>query len=177
MIAQVAQKFYYHTGEVTQMSEIKGLELATYCGLYCDACAIKNGQIRDTATALQGMLNAYDYAQWAPMVAQFFPATKHYPEFDGVLEWLTTQDCPGCLQGGGNPECAIRICAQEKGLAGCWECSQDRCEKLKEIDQGYVGAAENRKRIREMGLEAWLEEQASKVEDGFSYLDVRNPNQ
>jgi hypothetical protein len=37
--------------------------------------------------------------------------------------------------------------------------------------------AENRKRIREIGLEAWLEEQTSKVEDGFSYLDVRNADQ
>ena len=59
-MAYVVQEFYYHAGEVTQMSELKGLELATYCGLYCDACAIKNGQIRDTATALQGMLNASD---------------------------------------------------------------------------------------------------------------------
>ena len=159
------------------MSELKGLELATYCGLYCDACAIKNGQIRDAAKALQGMLSAYEYAQWAPMMAQFFPATKHYPEFDGVLEWLMTQDCPGCLQGGGNPECAIRICAKEKDLAGCWECSEEACEKTKEIDQGYPGVVENRKRIRQIGLEAWLAEQAARVEDGFSYLDVRNADQ
>ncbi len=31
------------------MSQLKELELATYCGLYCDACAIKNGQIRDAS--------------------------------------------------------------------------------------------------------------------------------
>ena len=60
LVTYATQRFYYHTGEVTQMSELKGLELATYCGLYCNACAIKNGQIRDAATALQGMLNACD---------------------------------------------------------------------------------------------------------------------
>ncbi len=147
------------------MSDLKGLELATYCGLYCDACAIKNGQIRNAATAFQGMLNAYDYPEGALTAADFFPAAKYYPEFDGVLEWLTTQDCPGCLQGGVNPECAIRICAREKGLAGCWKCSQD------------VGAAENRKGIRQMDLETWLAEQAAKVEDGFSYLDIRHARQ
>ena len=155
------------------MGKIEGAELAAYCGLYCGACAIKNGQIRNTAQALQGMLKAYGYADWAPMVAEFVPATKHYPEFDGVLEWLTAQDCGGCLAGGGNPACAIRICAREKDLAGCWECTEVTCEKLQEIDQGYPGALENREHIREAGLEAWLAEMAAKVEAGFSYLDVR----
>ena len=151
------------------MGDIEGAELAGYCGLYCGACAIKNGQIRDMAKALQGMLKAYGYADWAPMVAEFVPATRHYPEFEGVLEWLTAQDCEGCLTGGGNPQCAIRICAREKGLAGCWECTEVTCEKLQGIDQG---ASENRQHIREVGLEAWLAEQAATVEAGFSYLDV-----
>lgn len=154
------------------MGAVEGAELACYCGLYCGACAIKNGQIRDTAGALQRMLNAYSYAQWAPTLAEFVPATKHYPEFDGVLKWLTTQDCAGCPDGGGNPACAIRICAREKGLAGCWACDEEPCEKLGEIDGGYPGAAENRQRIREIGLEAWLAEQRAEVEAGFSYLDM-----
>ena len=119
------------------MGEIKAAELAAYCGLYCGACSIENGQIRNAAKELQGMLKAYGYPQWAPTLAEFVPATKHYPEFDGVLEWLTTQECGGCLAGGGNPQCAIRICAKEKGFAGCWECTEVTCEKLQGIDQGY----------------------------------------
>jgi hypothetical protein len=154
------------------MSSVEGAELTAYCGLYCGACAIQNGQIRDGARALQGMLKAYSYADWAPMVAEFVPATKHYPEFEGVLEWLTTQDCPGCMGGGGNPECAIRLCAKERGLAGCWECSEDPCEKLQEIDQGYPAARESRQKIRDMGLKAWLAEQVAQVKAGFSYLDA-----
>lgn len=155
------------------MSAIQGAELAAYCGLYCGACAIKNGQIRGAATALQSMLKAYAYPEWAPTLADFVPATRHYPEFEGVLAWLTTQDCPGCVAGGGNPQCAIRICARGKNLAGCWECTEvATCEKLGEIDGGYPGAAENRQCIRQVGLGAWLAEQAAKVETGFSYLDV-----
>ena len=129
------------------------------------------GRIRNTAESLQGLLEAYDYADWAPMLAEFVPATKHYPEFEGVLAWLTTQDCEGCPAGGRNPDCAIRICAKEKGLAGCWECDQEPCEKLGEIDEGYPGVVENRQRIREIGLEAWLAEQKAEVEAGFSYAD------
>ena len=149
------------------MNKTEGTELVAYCGLYCGACAIKNGQIRDAAKSLQQMLEAYGYAQWAPMLAEFVPAIKHYPEFEGVLGWLTTQDCQGCLAGGGDPACAIRICAREKGFAGCWECAEVACEKLPGINP-----LENRQRIREVGLEVWLAEQAAKVKEGFSYLDV-----
>ena len=88
-----------------------------------------------------------------------------------MLAWLTTQDCLGCLAGGGNPACAIRICAKEKEFAGCWECAEATCEKLQGIDQSSP-ALENRQRIREVGLEAWLAEQAAKVREGFSYFDV-----
>jgi hypothetical protein len=147
-----------------------GVSLAGYCGLYCGACSIKNGRIRDTARALQAMLQAYGYAEWAPALAEFMPATKHYPEFAGVLEWLTAQDCPGCAAGGGPPDCAIRLCARERGLAGCWECAEDGCDKLRHIDASSAGAAANRCRIREAGLAAWLAEQAAQVEAGFSYF-------
>jgi len=156
---------------VIALNETEGSELRAYCGLYCGACGIKNGQIRDTARALQDMLAAYDYADWAPQVAEFVPATKHYPEFEGVLAWLATQDCPGCMGGGGDPACAIRICAREKGGAGCWECTETTCDKLREIDGGYRATSENRQRIRETGLAAWLAEQAAQVEAGFSYLN------
>jgi hypothetical protein len=157
--------------EAVEMLETTTPELATYCGLYCGACAMKNGQIRDTATRLKRLLTAYKYPEWAPQVAQFFPATEHYPEFDAVLDWLTTQDCPACKGGGGPPQCAIRICAKEKALAGCWECPEDGCDKLQGIDQATPMAPENRQHIREAGLKAWLEEQAAKVAGGFSYYD------
>ena len=57
------------------MHQTNGQELVAYCGLYCGACSMKNGQIRDTASKLQRLLEAYKYAEWAPQVAEFFPAT------------------------------------------------------------------------------------------------------
>jgi hypothetical protein len=150
------------------MPQTNGKELTTYCGLYCGACAIKNGQIRNAAASLQDLLKAYSYAEWAPLMAEFAPATTHYPEFEGVLEWVMDQDCPGCLEGGGGPTCPIRLCARQKELVGCWECEQDACDKLAPIDDKSP-SAENRRRIREIGLEAWLEEQAAQVKSGFSY--------
>ena len=159
------------------MGNLEGADLACYCGLYCGACAIKNGQIRDTATLLQDMLNTYQYSEWVPMVADFIPAEKGWGEFESVMGWLMSQDCPACLGGGGNPDCAIRTCAKEKGLAGCWGCDEDPCEKLGMIDEGYAAAVENRRRIREIGLDAWLAEQKAMVAGGYSYFDGRCPEE
>lgn len=144
---------------------------AARCGLYCGACSMKNGQIRDTATRLQRLLAAYKYADWAPQVANIFPATQHYSEFEGVLQWLTTQDCQACGDGGGPPHCAIRICATEKGHVGCWECEEAPCETLQEMDQATPQAVLNRQRIKQIGLEAWLTEQAEMAAGGFTYFD------
>ena len=44
-------------------------DLTTYCGLYCGACGIKNGRIRETATTLKQLLDMYAYPEWAPLVA------------------------------------------------------------------------------------------------------------
>ena len=147
-------------------------QLHTHCGLFCGACAIMNGQIRDTAKMLEAVLNAYSYGEWAPTLAEFVPAVKGWGEFEGVLEWLTTQDCPGCLAGGGNPACAIRICVRERGLAGCWECDEEPCSKLKDIDEGYPAVVGNRQRTRQIGLDAWVAEQADRVGEGLTYFQM-----
>jgi len=146
-------------------------DLTTYCGLYCGACGIKNGRIRETATTLKQLLDMYAYPEWAPLVAEWFPETKHYPEFEAVLKWVSTQDCPGCRGGGGNPDCAIRLCAKERGFSGCWECSEAEtgCAKLQEIASGYPEMADNLRHIAQLGLESWAQEQAARVQAGFSY--------
>jgi hypothetical protein len=147
--------------------------LAAYCGLYCGACAVYQGKFKEAARSLQGLVQAYKVAEWAPDAAKFIPALKGYSEFEGVLGWLAAFDCQGCLAGGGDPECPIRICAKGKGLAGCWECDEEPCEKLEMVvDKDYPGCIEERRRIREIGLEAWVAEMAAKVEAGFSYLEV-----
>ncbi len=153
------------------MHETDGQELAAYCGLYCGACAIKNGRLRDTASKLHRLLEAYKYATWAPQVAGFFPAAVHYPEFEGVLEWLMTQGCPACREGGGLPQCAIRICAREQDLAGCWECEATSCQKLRDLGQAWPASLENRERIQTRGLGAWLQEQAARVAGGYPYFN------
>ena len=39
--------------------------------------------------------------------------------------------CAGCEKGGGPPDCAIRLCAKEKGFSLCNECGElESCTKF-----------------------------------------------
>jgi hypothetical protein len=72
------------------------------------------------------------------------------------LDGLISLRCPKiCKEGGGNPECLIRKCCIQKGIDGCWKCSDpETCGKLKEQ---YV---HNIRRIKELGFEGYLKERS-----------------
>lgn len=156
------------------MEQVDGKNIqVTCCGLCCGACASHNGQVQNTAKYLNDLLTVYDFGEWVPLLAEVVPATKHYSEFAGLLDWFSSFSCPGCEKGGGDPDCPIRLCAKEKGIAGCWECDKAPCEKIQHIDQGYAPIpVNNRQRIQEIGVEKWREEQAAKIKAGYNYFDA-----
>jgi len=82
-----------------------------------------------------------------------------------VLSHFKSLKCQGCGAGGGNPWCSIRRCCQKKGFTSCAEFP---CEKLDWITKRYSKwNVKNLERIREVGIEKWLEEQEEKVRQGF----------
>jgi hypothetical protein len=70
-----------------------------------------------------------------------------------------------------SPECKMLLCAKEKGHEYCYECADFPCQVL--IDFGSDGidhhnrTVENLKRMKEMGIEAWIEDQKRKKEVEF----------
>jgi hypothetical protein len=62
-----------------------------------------------------------------------------------------------------SPECKMLVCARSKGVQFCFQCDDFMCSILKKFE--YDGIAhhkqtvENLKRMKEIGLDAWLEEQ------------------
>jgi hypothetical protein len=152
-------------GRRRDVVEILGADLVTYCGAYCGECLVRNGTIRKTATSLIGMLKGYGYHERAPAMAKRGVAgAARYSEAMEFLEYLTTEDCAGC-KGGGLPlwcddDCFVRACANEKQVAGCWECADEAtCEKIAIIDSAVPQMRENRKRIRAVGVAAFAREQ------------------
>ena len=49
----------------------------------------------------------------------------------GSVEPDAIEICQGCQKGGGDPNCVVRKCAQEKKQANCAYCDDFDCDKLK----------------------------------------------
>ena len=149
------------------MASTEGKRLDSPCGIYCGACAIESGTVRDAARRLQELIDVYGISEWAG-----YAGLENYEGFAKGLQWFMKCDCPGCRAGGGWPDCPMRKCTQEKDIEFCYQCSDFPCEEVLKFDKGYGFCVENNRRIKEIGLEGWLKEQGEKVKAGFSYFDV-----
>ena len=96
-----------------------------------------------------------------------------------IKEWLKDKNgvdvepgaivCTGCRGNSDkhwSPECVMMLCACSKGHEHCFQCGDFVCEKLEAFAGDGVDhhrrTVENMKRIKETGLEAWVEEQQKK---------------
>jgi hypothetical protein len=144
------------------------LEQVTYCGLYCGLCAQRN-RIPQRARALRETMHKEGWEYWGGEQANF-------NEFWAFLNKLSEMesDC-SCRSGNcGPPFCGIRKCAQEKGIEVCPFCDEYPCHRVLGIAQGYVTQLADGKRMKEKGLDTWIEEQEERRKTGFAYSDIRN---
>ncbi|MDH7478190.1 MAG: DUF3795 domain-containing protein [Candidatus Bathyarchaeota archaeon] len=147
--------------------------LVGYCGLYCGACGIYQGKIRQAVENLRKVTKAYGFDKITRELATWEPAFQHYVEYEKVLDgWVKIfGECPGCVADGGDPNCAVRNCCREKSYTTCAECAEiEECEKLKKYG---LHALEGIKKIKTMGIDKWVEEMRRKVDAGYCYLDER----
>ncbi len=73
----------------------------------------------------------------------------------------------------GSPFCAIRKCAREKGIDVCVACGEYPCNRIEGIAKGYPTLLADGKRMKEIGMDAWIKEQEERAKTGFAYVDVR----
>lgn len=105
---------------------------------------------------------------------------KEIPNFNEFWAFLThisdkCNACPGCRQGGGPPFCGIRKCAMKKGLDFRADCDEFPCRRIEGLAQGYINLVPDMKRMKEIGFDAWFEEQKERAATGFIYADIRCP--
>jgi len=94
----------------------------------------------------------------------FWPFLKGMAE-DGV--------CISCKDGGGNPGCAVRVCANEKKVEMCASCEEYPCEKFDAFFQGYPVLKQDNALFRDKGIDAWAKLQDERRVKGFTYTDER----
>jgi hypothetical protein len=144
------------------------LEEVTFCGLYCGLCANRRRISQQAATLRETLRKeGYDRGYFdIPGLEEVFAT------FWEGLNRLADTSCPGCRAGGGCPGCAIRSCAQERGMTTCPLCPDYPCPRLEKL-HGYPLLLADGRRMQLVGLERWIAEQEARAATGFAYADVR----
>lgn len=140
-----------------------------YCGLYCNLCDHRT-RIPEQAAALRESMRKADYEDFGPGIAGF-------DEFWRFLGDLTQPgDDKRCRTGKcGSPFCAIRKCAQEKGVDLCPYCDQYPCQHIETLAGLEPTLIQDGRRMQDIGLDAWIEEQGQRGKAGYCYGDTRCP--
>ncbi len=151
----------------TQDKKAKGEKrLCTYCGFYCGMCDVYQGIVSDHAEQLQRLMKFYG------LKAETFEVdADSYSDFETVLSSVVEKldDIPPCSEGCSlYAGCEIRPCARERGVETCAFCDDFPCAKVKAFDEKFKNLVVLR-RQKEIGLQAWADEQAALVAAGKTF--------
>jgi hypothetical protein len=104
-------------------------------------------------------------------------AMPEFRPFWSTLNQLAEYDktCPDCREGCGNPSCGIRNCAKERKIDLCPLCDDYPCQQIQTLAQRYPNLIADGERLKDIGLELWIEEQDVRRKNNFSYCDIRFP--
>lgn len=110
----------------------KDKNLIAYCGLYCGDCFNYKGEIADLSRDLRKKLRESKFDSVSKGLSKYFKQFENYAQCYEVLGAMVRLRCKKtCRNGGGPPFCKIRKCCQDKGIRGCWECTEfETCKKL-----------------------------------------------
>jgi len=138
-------------------------EYICYCGLYCENCSVM-AKVTPASKVLYDEMRKAGFEE----VIQFIPGGDGFWSFlknmaeDGI--------CISCKGGSGNPACAIRLCAKEKGIEVCALCADYPCEKFDTYSGAFLTILKNdNELLRDKGIEAWAKLQDERREIGFTY--------
>jgi hypothetical protein len=143
------------------------LERVTYCGLYCGLC-LNGGRIPERAGELRDLLRRVSVEKWGPDLPDFAPFwlfLARLAEFSSHVS---------CREHSCGPEpCVIRECAESRRVDACPFCSDYPCGSVRALAARYVTLLGDGHRMREVGLDRWVEEQEARRARGFAYADIR----
>ena len=136
-----------------------------YCGLYCENCVVKV-KVEPAAKVLYDEMKA----------AGFEDVISFIPGGDGFWPFLKGMACDGmcvsCRDGGGDPGCAIRICAKEKGVEMCALCGEYPCDKLEDMLKKHSLLERDNALLLGEGWDSWAKLQDERRENGFTYAEA-----
>ena len=137
-----------------------------YCGLYCENCAVM-AKVEPAAQTLYDEMGKVGFEE----IVHFLPGGEGFWQFlKGMVEEGV---CLSCKQGSGNPGCAVRICAQAKGVEMCALCGEYPCERFARFFEGYPVLERDNALLRE-DPEAWAALQDGRRAAGFTHAENKS---
>ena len=133
-----------------------------YCGLYCENCAVMS-KVTPAAKVLYGEMKKAGFEE----VINFIPGGDGFWPF--LKEMAENGTCVSCRDGSGNPNCAVRICAKDKGVEMCALCQNYPCKRFDDFFKGYPILKSDNDLLREKGWERWAKLQDERCKNGFAY--------
>jgi hypothetical protein len=142
-------------------------ELITYCGLYCGLCSLYT-RIPNQAKELKDSYVKEHCEQWG----KFIPGFEEFWTFlNKIID--ESSKCYCKKDNCGPPFCGVRKCAKGKGIEICVECDEYPCNRIHLLAKGYPALLSDGKRLKEIGIKKWIEEQEKRKKTGFAYVDIR----
>ena len=141
-----------------------------HCGLYCENCAVK-AKIEPAAQVLYEEMKKAGFEE----IIHLIPGGSGFWPF--LKEMAENGTCISCQDGGGNPRCAVRICAKKKGIEVCALCESYPCPLFDEFFKNYPVLLNDNKLLREKGLAEWSKLQDERRAEKFTYTDSKNTDQ
>lgn len=133
------------------------------CGVVCASCPLGNGTVAESASRTKKHIVECQIPMWSP----FIPGgeTIDWTAVDRGLEWMEKNACcAGCANGGGPPDCTIRICARERGYDLCSSCSDlDSCTKFEWLKEHGSRLKETLKECQGMTRAEYIKKMKDKM--------------
>ncbi len=143
------------------------LQRVAYCGLYCGLC-LHAHRIPRRAGEFRDLLRSASVEEWGHEI----------PDFDAFWRFLERlaefEARAGCrVKTCGPDSCAIRDCASGREVDACPFCGDYPCDRIHSLALRYATLLSDGERMREVGLDRWIEEQRERQARGFAYADLR----
>jgi hypothetical protein len=140
----------------------------TYCGIYCPNCGVRS-RLPKQAGALLATMKAGEWDDFGHGIEGFTPFWKF---LHGLADESVNKSCRNGTCGA--PNCTIRACAKNKKIEVCPLCTQYPCDLIKQFARSEPTLIFDGERMKEIGLEKWIDEQYERRRRDFSYDDVRS---
>ncbi|MFX1299747.1 MAG: DUF3795 domain-containing protein [Promethearchaeota archaeon] len=146
--------------KVTPFENVK--DQLGFCGIWCGSCPAGNSEIVELTRIYEEIVKKNKLEKWAPKDFDFNEFTK------GLSSIQKMTICSGCHKGGGNPTCAVRICAQKRNILNCSQCDElSVCKNFKELEKSHPRIKEDLKQIKNVELKKLVEKWTGELKGKF----------